>query len=78
MQLRGLKDDRCGFGLAQVRSLEISLHFTCSSCLRSHYDHLDVLSIRTIGNSATWFIPKGMRRVLLDNGVSDEKIVELE
>lgn len=44
----------------------------------SHYDHLDVLSMQTIGNKATWFVPKGLKQLMLDNDIREDRVVEHE
>lgn len=44
----------------------------------SHYDHLDLPSVRGIGARPVWMVPLGLREWFIDAGIPAEKVVELD
>jgi N-acyl-phosphatidylethanolamine-hydrolysing phospholipase D len=44
----------------------------------SHYDHLDLPSVRGIGARPAWLVPLGLREWLVDAGIPAEKVWELD
>lgn len=42
----------------------------------NHYDHLDVRTVRQIGDGPTWYVPLGMRKWFRKQGISE--VVELD
>lgn len=49
------------------------VNLTPDICLLSHthYDHLDIPSIQSIGNSAKWIVPLGVKKTLREIGVTN-------
>lgn len=43
-----------------------------------HYDHLDVASIKALGNTPMYYVPLGIGAWLQDRGISADRIVELD
>ena len=43
-----------------------------------HYDHLDVSSVKQLGNTPTYFVPLGIKRWLLKRGIDAARIVEMD
>jgi len=44
----------------------------------SHYDHLDLASVRQIGSGPLWLVPLGLKKWLTDNGIAEASVVELD
>ena len=42
----------------------------------NHYDHLDYKSVKTIGDSAFWFVPLGLKKWFIDQGV--KQVIEMD
>ena len=43
-----------------------------------HYDHLDIASIKQLGNAPMYFVPLGIKRWLLKRGIDAARIVEMD
>ena len=43
-----------------------------------HYDHLDVSTIRTLGDGPRYFVPLGLKTWLINRGINAERITELD
>ena len=43
-----------------------------------HYDHLDKASIKQLGDAPTYFVPLGIKRWLVNQGINDDRVVEMD
>ena len=43
-----------------------------------HYDHLDTASIRTLGDTPTYYVPLGIKRWMVGKGISADRVVEMD
>lgn len=44
----------------------------------NHYDHLDAWSVRQLGNSPFWVVPLGLKSWFLRQGISADRVMELD
>ncbi len=43
-----------------------------------HYDHLDVASVKALGNAPMYYVPLGIAEWLIDRGIEADRIIELD
>ncbi len=43
-----------------------------------HYDHLDVASVRQLGDGPMWFVPLGIKPWMIKRGIDAARIVEMD
>ncbi len=44
----------------------------------NHYDHLDINTVKKIGDEAMWLVPLGLKQWMTDNGIGASRVVELD